>query len=308
MYYPYFRGKQNELILLREQAELIGKSKIIPIIEPVKKNLNPLNRALIELEKYNAKYILIYNPSYGDFSTDNSDLTSNIKYSKNIILGYIITAETTIESILRFISQYNNFKIAILHQGFTEGKLLSTSLVEFPNVIKHIFVNTEQNKLYQRQFREQGERVLIRDSFRKTKNADYHAEEHFSDLHITYEEENMDGFGDFLIVGDDYSTSGGPAYAIAIHLTYLKTTDDNNMYIRHFVSDRVEGVADPGGKFLEALKKLVIYIDENATDFNTKACDEYRSLYKKEHFPGLGYAKKISMQHHLELIAQFLDN
>jgi hypothetical protein len=31
----------------------------------------------------------------------------------------------------------------------------------------------------------------------------------------------MDGFGDFLIVGDDYSESGGPAYAIAIHLTFI---------------------------------------------------------------------------------------
>ena len=30
----------------------------------------------------------------------------------------------------------------------------------------------------------------------------------------------MDGFGDFLIVGDDYSDTGGPAYAVAIHLTF----------------------------------------------------------------------------------------
>ena len=58
MYYPYFRGKQNELILIREQAELISNSKIIPIIEPVKRNLSPLNRAIeqLDLSKYADNY------------------------------------------------------------------------------------------------------------------------------------------------------------------------------------------------------------------------------------------------------------
>ena len=31
----------------------------------------------------------------------------------------------------------------------------------------------------------------------------------FSDLHITYQEEGMDGFGDFLMVGDAFSETGG---------------------------------------------------------------------------------------------------
>ena len=36
MYYPYLRGRQNELLCLRELLEndVIGK-KIVPIIEPV---------------------------------------------------------------------------------------------------------------------------------------------------------------------------------------------------------------------------------------------------------------------------------
>ena len=78
MYYPYLRGKQNELILLREQAELISKSKIIPIIEPVKKNLNPLNRAIEQLDKYSSKYIVIVNPIYGDLKDDTSMILENI--------------------------------------------------------------------------------------------------------------------------------------------------------------------------------------------------------------------------------------
>lgn len=125
-------------------------------------------------------------------------------------------------------------------------------------------------------------------------------------MHITYEEEGMDGFGDFLIVGDEYSESGGPARAVAIHLTYLKNTDEDNMYIKHYVSERIEGVTDPGGKFLEALEKLVKDISLYEDEFNTEACKTYINLYEKEHFPGLGYVKKLSMQHHLEIIAKFL--
>ena len=194
MYYPYLRGKQNELILLREQAELISKSKIIPIIEPVKKNLKPLNRAIDQLESFNTEYIYVVNPICGEFTEDNKDLINNIQKSENIIIGIIITAETNIDEIIRYLFSFSNFKLALLHQGFTDGKELASKIKDF-NIVKHVFVNTEQNKLYQRQFKNQGDRILIRDSFRKTKNANYPKGEHFSDLHITYEEENMDGFG-----------------------------------------------------------------------------------------------------------------
>lgn len=41
MYYPYFRGKQYELIAIRERAGLIAENDFVPIIEPVKDNLTP---------------------------------------------------------------------------------------------------------------------------------------------------------------------------------------------------------------------------------------------------------------------------
>ena len=48
----------------------------------------------------------------------------------------------------------------------------------------------------------------------KIKNSDYPDNEQFQN-YITYKLEGMNGFGDFLIVGDDYSESGGPAYAVS---------------------------------------------------------------------------------------------
>lgn len=115
----------------------------------------------------------------------------------------------------------------------------------------------------------------------------------------------MDGFGDYLIVGDDYSEAGGPAYAVAIHLTFLDADDD--MFIYHFISDQTDSPTDPGGKFLEALTKLVKKLkDKKSLVYKSKAYSEYLDLFEKQHYPGLGYVKKLSMQHHIELIADYI--
>ncbi len=71
MYHPYLRGKQNELILLRENAKLLSDAGMIPIIEPVKKNLAPLEKAIESLSKENVPFILIVNPRNGDFKNDS---------------------------------------------------------------------------------------------------------------------------------------------------------------------------------------------------------------------------------------------
>jgi hypothetical protein len=44
MYYPYFRGKQFELVLLREMANFIAANPINPIIELVKDNESSIQR------------------------------------------------------------------------------------------------------------------------------------------------------------------------------------------------------------------------------------------------------------------------
>jgi hypothetical protein len=46
MYHPYFRGKQYELITVREMAPVMKAAGFRPVIEPVKEGLNGLHRAL----------------------------------------------------------------------------------------------------------------------------------------------------------------------------------------------------------------------------------------------------------------------
>ena len=143
---------------------------------------------------------------------------------------------------------------------------------------------------------------------KRQRNRDHPHNEFFSDLHITYEEEGMNGFGDFLTVGDDYSESGGPAYAIAIHLTYISPNNDHAMYIYHFLSDRQDTPTDPAGKFAEALANMIAELDTAGCPvLETAAVREFRQLHRDNHYPGLGYVKKLSMQHHIETLAAYLE-
>ena len=118
----------------------------------------------------------------------------------------------------------------------------------------------------------------------------------------------MDGFGDFLTVADEYTESGGPAYAIAIHLTFIDADQDNAMQIYHFVSERKDTPKDPAGKFAEALAEMMKTLNSpNSKILETESVKEFRLLHEQGHFPGLGYVKKLSMNHHIETLADYFE-
>ncbi len=315
MYYPYLRGKQYELILLREMAESLKDRNVLPIVEPVRKDFAALTKTLKSLNENEIDCCVIVNPKVGqlakdpDFVIQNFESLGLIDYS-NVIFGYLLQPGSSISALIELIHKYKTKRFNIIHQGFTEGKELADAIASVPTICAHIFMDGLGGKRYQRIFKKEGvKRILIRDGFKQQpKNADYPKIEHFSELHLTYEDEGMDGFGDFLIVGNDYSETGGPAYAIALHLTYIDPDEDEDMFIYHFISDQTNSPTDPGGKFLEALRKLVKTINRTESKvYNSSACDEFRVLNETKHYPGLGHVKKLSMRHHIELIIDFLE-
>ncbi len=303
MYYPYFRGKQNELIAIRESAELMASSQIIPIIEPVRFGFGGLTRAIDALIDAECPFILVVNPQVGELSEGPTWLdremcaTLHDRYS-NFSIGFIAHASTSGQDVTKATTYPP--PVTVIHNGYTQARSLLTML-EPANVGGHIFIDEECSRLYRRHFTGV-RRILIKDGFTKRKNREHPPAEHFSDLHITYSEEGVNGFGDFLIVGDVYSESGGPAYAVAIHMTYIDPSADNDMFVKHYVSDRQLDPTDPGGKFLEALDKLASDVISGRIP-QTNAVEEFMDLHQRRHFPGLGYVKKLSMKHHLEVMA-----
>ncbi|WNK20951.1 sce7725 family protein [Halomonas piscis] len=311
MYYPYFRGKQFELVTIREIAELLAESGFVPVIEPVKEALNGLERTLRAICDARGQVIVIVNPGYGDHSENGVDIAEllNDKFADadGVSVGVLLKNDMSVDDALAYYEQHNDKKPFFIHAGFTEPKALAERLGVDLDDTQHIFVADHAKKLYRKHFRG-SRRILLDDGFRRRRNADHPESEDFSDLHITYEDEGMDGFGDFLIVGDDYSEGGGPAYAVAIHLTYIDPDRDDVMYIYHFVSITNDTPTNPAGKFGQALEKLIEKLDSGASNlFEGEAIREFRELHAKGHFPGLGYVKKLSMKHHVETLANYLD-
>lgn len=312
MYYPYLRGKQFELSLLRDNVQVFAKNKFHPIIEPVKSDFKALLRALDILDKEKVNYTLIINPQVGESPVQSLNILKEVvdeRISSNMSLGYVLHAETNVSELESLLEGKKDRTFTLIHNGYPNGKFIADKISKHKNVALNVFIEGFSGKLYQKHLSSLSiTKVLIRDGFKmQKKNSLYPPSEHFSDLHITYSQEGVDGFGDFLIVGDDYSETGGPAYAVAIHLTYLSKADDD-MFIYHFVSDQTSSPTDPGGKFLEALQKLVSEAHKkNSNIFRSNACNYFIELHDKKHYPGLGLVKKLSMQHHIELIADFLE-
>ena len=311
MYYPFIRGKQFELVMLREMAPKIAKWDFIPIIEPVKGNFPALKRALDRLIENKCRFILIANPSVGELKEDNCSLVDEIldehlaEY-KNFAVGLHLTAEDSLD-IARDFFQHHTNAITLIHNGFSDAKGLVTLINEYQSKIsEHVFVIPHSTSLYRKHFKGNN-RVLIEDGFISRNNKDYPPSEPFSELYLTYLDLSCEGFGDFLMVGSDYKEGGGPAYAIAIHLTYADPKADDAIAIKHYKSDQIDTPKDPAGKFFEALSKLVIDVTASGSPiFHSNAVKEYLQLFEKQHFPGLGYVKKLSMQHHIELMAHLL--
>lgn len=311
MYYPFIRGKQFELVMLREMAPKIAEWGFVPIIEPVKGNFPALKRALDKLIENECRFILIANPSVGELKDDSSLLVDEIVADhlsdhEQYSVGLYLKSDDTLKVAKDFFKTHP-LPTAVIHNGFSDGKGLVELIAEkHPEISEHIFVMPHSTSLYRKRFND-STRILVENGFISRNNREYPASEPFSELYLTYSDMGGDGFGDFLIVGSDYKEGGGPAYAIAIHLTYADPKADESLAIKHYVSDQVDTPKDPAGKFFEALSKLVKDVSKTGSPiYKSRAVKEYLQLYKDQHFPGLGYVKKLSMQHHIELIAHLL--
>ena len=312
MYYPYFRGKQYELITIRDNADMFHKHDFVPIIEPVKRSLSGLKRALEAIRDAGASAVLIVNPHHGNHSTDAQAIEAlihdELQGQDLISVGIALTDASGLEEIESLLAAHEGYSVTLVHAGFAEGRQLADRLAQFKNVERHVFFNEHCGKLYQRHFRNY-ERVLLKDGFIRRRNRDHPQVEFFSDLHATFEDEGMSGFGDFLIVGDDYLETGGPAYAVAIHLTFIDPNRDGEMHIFHFISERQDTPTDPAGKFAESLDKLVAEVNRPGSYLlQTRAVKEFLYFHEKGHYPGLGYVKKLSMQHHIETLAHYFSS
>lgn len=311
MYFPYFRGKQFELLTIRESAPLLSAAGFTPIIEPVKETLTGLEKSLDAVCEAKGNAVVIVNPRHGDHKKAGDDISILLKDNfiehGGISVGILLGAPMSVDEAKKCIKQHAKHPLTLIHAGFLHGKELAAELGATSKTCSHVFFKDLHPKTYRKHF-PAAMRILLHDGFkRRERNRDYPEVEFFSDLHVTYSEEEAQGFGDFLTVGDEFSESGGPAYAVAIHMTFIDPTKDDGMFIYHFVSKNKQLTPeDPAGKFSEALDLLIAKADKTGSHiFESTAMAEFRELHAQGHFPGLGYVKKLSMKHHIETLKHY---
>lgn len=296
MYFPYFRGKQYELMALRGLVEknLISK-RIIPIIEPIKFS-NQFIKAVKGFINNKRKVVIIHNPQVGEYPAKlncHDERFINLLSNENVIVGHIVNGNSR-----------------------KELELLNGMGIKQENLL----IINNNNELYEENFKENepkyivvpsygrpgDKNITLQDKFNKQKrNADYGEEpELFSYEHIIYDANKYYGFSDYSIVGSNYTYGGGPAHAIVIHILYYNK--ENILYVRHFVSDSKDGPKNQNYKFLEAAGKLNRWLISNKK-YHSYAINELLNYYNMKHYPGPGMIKKLSIMHHLEIMSRYLD-
>lgn len=314
MYFPYLRGKQFELIALRELIDLLNENrdKVSPVIEPIKDTAT-LSKTLNLFKANDINFTLIINPQVGNLFNSVNEVLGIIEnelagYS-NFQYGIILDGRTNLEEILANVVQSETKAqgFSIIHNtvisNIEEVKTECTKALPIINNIIN-FDRTNSNRRYYRNFGS-NTRISLADYFEsQPRNADYSnfEETQFSEEYRYYEEEGYKGFGDFLTIGDNYSESGFMPYAVAIHISYVLNKRD--IRVRHFVSDSNGDTSDVGGKFAEANAKLAEWCTDK--NIHTKGIDELIKLHISGHFPGLGSVKKLSIMNHIELITNLI--
>jgi len=156
----------------------------------------------------------------------------------------------------------------------------------------------------------------ITDPFNKENtNANYlnHPSELFSGRYSSIRSDpRFEHFGDHSIQGNFLSSEDDipGAYRAALHHLYISGPPGSPLWIRHYVSTNFTTTRQNVGlKFLDALGQLVAdlptYYGLNS-DNDTSTCDEYRTRDAANQGTSLGYAKKLGIKHHLELMSRIV--
>mgnify|MGYP000848758752 CR=1 FL=1 len=308
MYFPILRGRQFELLALRECVRKdILSNQIIPIIEPVKASSTYV-KTIDTFITLNKSIAVIINPQIGTFdkglSKENNisirqKVSEQLKNS-NIIPSFYVTPKLGMDIDS---AQQDGHPI--------DSLLLLCDNPDYLSIYEEVVGN--DRPLYnvipdQGDFRRRirPNRIMCQDHFPKQmRNVDYLAKEteFFSSDHLYYQDDGYKGFSDYSIVGKEYTETGFAPYAVAIHIVYFD--DKHILRIAHFVSDSNDDIYDPARKFAEAVEKLVKW--NKTMRLNTIGIQEFENAYRNQIYPGLGVVKKYSIMHHLELMSKYLD-
>ena len=304
MYYPILRGRQNELIAIRELASLDKLDNVIPVIEPVKAS-STLLKTLGELVERGKDCYVILNPAVGLFERE---LQLDSAYAERLrelmvkgcdVLHPCLHLIANMDEALQKYGPFCNVPAVFFdpnHQDEFAREFADASQLEA------VFIGDSSRRHVR-----SANKILVEDRFNaKERNADYRAckDEFFSDDYLFYRHEGYCGFGDYSVVGKRYIVGGFRPKVVAIHCIYEK--DGRALYVHHAVSGE-EVYGDTATLYGNALEELLTWAGSaGLLNDPTEGMKQFLRSHNQGSFPGLGLVKKWSIMHHLELVSRMM--
>lgn len=304
MYFPILRGRQNELIAVRELQGEGLLEYVTPIIEPVKAS-STLMSVLEQFRDDEKPIVLIDKPIVGSFE---KELSQSPKYKEKL------------DAVISKSSQ-------LIKMSYCRDEVSSDEVTNSPHRWAY-YLNSDNRRNYEdacglrepdytviagggRNHRiARGQRITLDSAFVPQKrNADYceREEDFLSEEFYYFADEGADGFADYSVIGEEYSEGGFTPKVVALHLVHL-SEDGHQLRMRHFTSSPTDESKDTGLKFHEALGLLIEWAEGHSKLLrSTYALEQMQKIYSEERFPGLGVAKRLAIMHHLELVNVLLE-
>ena len=207
MYFPLLRGKQYELIALREFAEAHPENQyLFPIIEPVRALQDALVRAASVLSKGHIPYSIILNPERGDYAVPSTRFEIEVfleKFdgleNKPIPAFY---ADGKCDNVLHNIEDYElQDVIVVFEESFDIER--AEDLCNHPSV-KYIVCSGADSRSNSRYLMRTGKKIVrLDDRFVVRKpNTAYRGidEDAYSEEFYYYKSDHFYGFADYCVL------------------------------------------------------------------------------------------------------------
>ncbi len=311
MYLPFLRGKLYELKAIKEYIEeSYGNGyghHIMPIIEPVKKDLRPLMSCVEAMGEADMPFAVVLNSRMGDFRRSAFDMSSflgngamaNIHWTP----AFELNGNANVEAIEAAINEYRLSSVMLVFFTIVELDDAKIKRLITNDAVKYIAaLNLTQRLSIIDELSDLGKRLIsIEDCFpEKTSNDTYreNIDEAFSDTFSYYKTRlGLYGFSDFTALPRNYREGGVLPRVVAIHMTYQKSA--RVIYVHHFLSDSRNGSNNIRAEFQEANSKIPPFYEDKP---KTLAVQQISGMS----YPGLGAIKKFSIKNHFELMGRIL--
>jgi len=193
VYFPFLYGRRSEFLALRAMVkDHRSLDALVPVIEPVKRDISDLTRCIEHFGKADQALAVILNPDKFELKSNDEakawrkEILGVIAEYHSVLPTYRCVSTTTLAQVNSFLKLFEDREVALAYSSPSLADADITTLAAKSKVRFHIVLNGKMTASQQK-FLPATKRVDIRDYFNKLeRNSDYDGDELFTDRHKTF--------------------------------------------------------------------------------------------------------------------------